>query len=89
MYTDFVKKNIITLDRLVELMSLNASKRFNIELDGFTAYDLNCQYAIDPESFATMGRSTPFTGKSVYGKCMATVCGGKIAYIDEKIMKDR
>jgi len=89
MYTDFVKKNIITLDRLVELMSLNASKRFNIELDGFTAYDLNCQYAIDPEGFATMGRSTPFTGKSVYGKCMATVCGGKIAYIDEKIMKDR
>jgi dihydroorotase len=89
MYTDFVKKNIITLDRLVELMSLNASRRFNIELDGFTVYDLNNQYAIDPEGFATMGRSTPFTGKSVYGKCMATVCGGKIAYIDEKIMKNR
>ncbi len=89
MYTDFVRKNIITLDRLIELMSLNPSKRFNIELDGFTVYDLNGQYAIDPEGFATMGRSTPFTGKTVYGKCMATVCDGKIVYTDEKIMKYR
>ncbi len=89
MYTSFVKKGIITLDKLVALMSTNPSRRFGIEVNGFTVYDLNKEYKVDPEEFATMGRSTPFAGNSVYGKCIATVVDGKIAYIDEKIMKDR
>ena len=89
MYTSFVKKGIITLDKLVALMSTNPSRRFGIEVNGFTVYDLNKEYKVDPEEFATMGRSTPFAGNSVYGKCVATVVDGKIAYIDEKIMKDR
>ena len=89
MYTSFVKKGIITLDKLVMLMSTNPSRRFGIEVNGFTVYDLNKEYKVNPEEFATMGRSTPFAGNSVYGKCVATVVDGKIAYIDEKIMKDR
>ena len=89
MYTSFVKKGILTLDKLVALMSLAPSSRFGIEVNGFTVYDLNKEYKVDPEEFATMGRSTPFANNSVYGKCVATVVDGKIAYIDEKIMKDR
>lgn len=89
MYTSFVKKGILTLDKLVDLMSLAPSRRFGIEINGFTVYDLNKEYKVDPEEFATMGRSTPFAGNSVYGKCIATVVDGKVAYIDEKIMKDR
>lgn len=89
MYTSFVKKGILTLDKLVDLMSLAPSRRFGIEVNGFTVYDLNKEYKVDPEEFATMGRSTPFAGNSVYGKCIATVVDGKVAYIDEKIMKDR
>ena len=87
MYTSFVKKGIITLDKLVALMSLAPSRRFGIEVNGFTVYDLNKEYTINPEEFATMGRSTPFGGCSVYGKCVATIVDGKIAYIDEKIMR--
>ena len=89
MYTSFVKKGILTLDKLVALMSANPSSRFGIEVNGFTAYDLNNEYKINPEEFSTMGRSTPFANNSVYGKCVATVVDGKIAYIDKKIMKDR
>ena len=89
MYTSFVKKGIITLDKLVALMSLAPSRRFGIEVNGFTVYDLNKEYKVDPEEFCTMGRSTPFANNSVYGKCVATVVDGKIAYIDKKIMKDR
>ena len=70
-------------------MSTNSSSRFGIEVNGFTVYDLNKEYKVDPEEFATMGRSTPFANNSVYGKCVATVVDGKIAYIDKKIMKDR
>ena len=88
MYTSFVKKGIITLDRLVELMSLNPSERFNIPIDSFTVYDLNEEYKIDPNSFATMGRSSPFAGNSVYGRCLGTATNGKWAYLSERLKKD-
>ncbi|MBQ9743730.1 MAG: dihydroorotase [Clostridia bacterium] len=88
MYTSFVKKGIITLDRLVHLMSINPANRFGIETDGFTVYDLNEEYTVNPEEFATMGRSSPFAGNKVYGRCLATVVGNKWAYISEKIKKD-
>ena len=57
-------------------------------LDGFCVYDLKNEYAIDVSEFASMGRCTPFEGKRVLGKCMATVSGGKIAYLDEKLLKN-
>ncbi len=88
MYTSFVKKGIITLDRLVELMSINPSERFGIPIDAFTVYDLNEEYIIDPESFATMGRSSPFAGDRVYGRCLGTAINGKWAYLSEKLKKD-
>jgi len=89
MYTSFVKRGIITLDRLIELMSLNPSARFGIPIDGFTVYDLNEEYVIDPMRFSTMGRSSPFSGDRVLGRCVMTAVDNRIAYIDEKIMKDR
>ncbi len=88
MYTSFVKKGIITLDKLVRLMSLNPSERFGIPIDGFTVYNLNEEYTINPEDFATMGRSCPFAGDKVYGRCLATVIDGKFAYLSEKLKKD-
>ena len=82
MYTHFVKTGVITLEKLVELMSINPKKRFGIKQseDNFTVFDLNCKYTINPDDFKTMGRSTPFKGCSVYGKCMLTVKNGKIVW---------
>ena len=60
---------------------------FGIELDGFSVYDLGNEYAIDVGDFASKGRCTPFEGKKVFGKCLATVSGGRLAYIDEKMLK--
>jgi len=86
MYTKFVKKGIITLDKLIALMSVNPSKRFGIDVKGYTVFDLNSEYVINPEEFLTMGRSSPFAGESVYGRCLATVADGKLAYIDKKLL---
>ncbi len=86
MYTSFVKKGIITLDRLVALMSTNPSKRFGIEVKGYTVFDLNEEYVINPKDFLTMGRSSPFAGDRVYGRCVATIADGKAAYIDKKLL---
>ena len=80
LYTCLVKEGIISLEKLIELMSLNPRKRFHIEDSGICVYDLGKEYAIDPEKFETKGRSTPFSGRKVYGENIMTVIGGKIAW---------
>ena len=85
MYTHFVKKGIITLDRLIELMSRNASERFGIDIGSdITVFDVSEPYAIDPDEFLSKGRATPFVGHKVWGKCVLTVSDGKVAYCISK-----
>lgn len=83
LYTYLVEKGIISLEKLIELLTVNPRKRFGIIQDGFTVWDLNAVSTIDPKDFLSMGKATPFTGWQVHGKCMATVCGGKIAYLSK------
>ena len=81
LYTYLVKPGILSLERLVELLTVNPRKRFGLESQGdFTVWDLDVSSKIDPTEFLSMGKSTPFTGWQVSGKCMATVCDGKIVY---------
>lgn len=80
LYTYLVKEGIISLEKLIELMSLSPRKRFHIEDSGICVYDCGKEYAIDPNEFETKGRSTPFSGRKVYGENIMTVIGGKIAW---------
>ena len=81
LYTELVKKGIITLDRLVQLLSVNPRKRFGIPAgNDFSVWELDTEYEIDPNEFLSMGRATPFTGKKVFGRNLLTVCDGKIAF---------
>lgn len=78
LYTKLVKTEVITLDRLMELLVINPRKRFNIPLgNDFSVWDLNAEYEINPDSFRSMGRATPFAGELVSGKCLATFYNGK------------
>ena len=80
-YTYLVKPGIITLEQLIDLLSTNARKRFGIpETGDFTVWDLNAACTVDPAEFLSMGKATPFEGWTVEGKCIATVCGGKLVY---------
>ena len=81
MYTYLVKTGIITMDRLVELMVINPRKRFDIPLGcDYSIWDIEEEYTIDPAEFVSLGKSTPFEGWKVNGRCLATVCDGKIVY---------
>ena len=81
LYTYLVKPGILSLERLTELLTVNPRKRFGMKSSGdFTVWDLNAVSKIEPRDFLSMGKSTPFTGWEISGKCMATVCGGKIVY---------
>lgn len=81
LYTELVMKNIITLDRLVELMSFKPKERFGIDTNNdFAVFDISEAYKIDPENFLSMGRATPFAGREVFGRCLLTVQNGKVVY---------
>ena len=81
LYTKLVKTGVIKLEELVYLMSEAPRTRFDIETDvGFTVFDLDECYKINPDEFKTMGRATPFEDMTVYGKCLMTVYDGKVVY---------
>ena len=81
MYTHFVKTGKMTLQRLVELLCSNPRERFKIALgQDYTVWDLNEEFTVDPAEFISMGKATPFTGWKLFGRCMMTVCDGKVVY---------
>ena len=81
LYTYLVKPGILSLERLVALLTVNPRKRFGIPCGvDFTVWDLDAVSKIDPSEFLSMGKATPFAGWEVSGKCMATVCDGKVVY---------
>ena len=81
LYTGLVKKGILTLEKLTELLSVNPRKRFGITSDpGFSVWDLSTVETVNPEDFLSMGRSTPFAGDRVYGKNLMTIYGGTLVW---------
>ncbi len=86
LYTTLVRGGVITLEKLVELMSVNPARRFGIDIeDDFTVFDLERIYRIDDHDFLSMGKSSPFVGMQVFGKCLLTVCAGKIVWQDGSV----
>ena len=81
LYTYLVKPGVLSLERLIDLLVTNPRKRFNISLGcDFTIWDLEDESTVDPDDFLSLGKATPFTGWKVNGKCIATVCDGKLVY---------
>ena len=81
LYTKLVKENVISLEKLIELLAVNPRLRFNIPFDeDYTLWNLNEEFTVDPNEFLSKGKATPFTGEKLYGRCYLTVSNGKIAY---------
>ena len=81
LYTKLVKNGIITLEKLIELMSINPRRRFGIEnADDICIFDLDKEYVINPDDFLSQGKATPFEGEKVSGECKLTVCKREIVY---------
>ena len=81
LYTCLVKPGILSLNKLLELLCVNPRRRFGLPLGtDYSIWDLNAAYPIDPKDFLSKGRATPFAGWQVSGKCIATICDGKLVY---------
>ena len=86
-YTGLVLKGVISLERLIDLLCDAPRRIFGLggaleegQSADLTVFDLDREYVIDPEEFATKGRSCPFTGMKVRGRCLLTLYRGEIVY---------
>jgi len=82
LYTKLVKSGIITLEKLIEVMSINPRKIFGLkESHNLCVFDLNKEYKVDPKDFLSMGKSSPFTGDTVFGENLLTVVNNKAVWL--------
>ena len=86
-YTFMVGGGIISLEKLVEVMSLNARKLLSLgegiklgEKVDATLVDLRAEYNVDPKTFVSQGKSTPFAGMRLRGQVLLTIAKGNIVY---------
>ena len=82
LYTGLVREGILSLEKLIELLAVRPRERFKIPLGAadYTAWALDETDTVDPAAFLSKGKATPFENRNVYGKCLLTVFGGRIAY---------
>lgn len=87
-YTELVLKGYLTPMQMVEKMSYNPAKILGIDkgriaegsIADIVIFNPNEEYVIDTAEFASMGKNTPFAGRTVKGKVAYTICGGKVVY---------
>ena len=88
--TELVEPGILTPMQMAEKMSYNPAKVLGIDKGSLaegkpadiTIIDPDAEYVIDTSTFFSKGKNTPFNGKKVKGLVRATICDGKIAYLE-------
>ena len=90
-YTYLVRKGVITIEKLIALMSENPRRIFRLggamkegERADIAVYDITKPYTIDTSEFLSMGKATPFDGEEVYGRCLLTLFNGEKVWEDNK-----
>ena len=90
-YTHLVRKGVITIEKLIQLMSENPRRIFRLggamqvgERADIAVFDTTKPYRIDTAEFLSMGKATPFEGEEVYGRCMLTLFGGNVVWKENK-----
>lgn len=90
LYTNLVQTGELTLQRLVELLTVEPAKAFGLPYGrlevgaaaDITVIDLTTEKTIDPTTFASKGTNTPFAGWACKGWPILTLVDGKIVHHD-------
>ena len=90
-YTHLVRKGVITIEKLIALMSENPRRIFRLggamqvgERADIAVFDTREPYKIDTNDFLSMGKATPFEGEEVYGRCLLTLFNGEKVWNENK-----
>ena len=73
---------------LVDRMSCAPARIFHLpggmlrrgSVADITVFDPDAAWQVDPASFLSKGRNTPYAGKSLRGRATCTIVGGQIVY---------
>ena len=94
LYTELVRTGVMSLEHLIKIMHDNPAERFGIgtclregDRADIAVFDLTTPFIIDPQTFHSKGKATPFEGKEVYGKCKLTMADGRIVWQDNTTEK--
>ena len=86
-YTKLVRQGVISLEKAVDVMAEAPRKIFNLggglcegKSADITVFDLEKEFTVDPSTFLSQGRSTPFEGWHLQGECCLTLVDGRVAY---------
>lgn len=88
LYTHLVETGRMSLLQLIETFTVNPARIFGLpggvlaeeKPADITVLDLNRESVIDPQTFVSKGRNTPFKGMKVKGWPILTVTAGRITY---------
>lgn len=87
-YTELVLQGYLTVNQMVEKMSVNPAKILGIpkgdirqgNIADITIFDPNARYEIHSSDFVSKGKNMPFEGRKVTGRVMTTILDGKVVY---------
>jgi dihydroorotase len=87
-YRYLVVEDVIDLHTMVDRMSTGPAKAFNLPggtlrvggVADLTIFDPEAKWRVDPESFLSKSRNTPFDDWEVQGGAVYTIVGGKVVW---------
>jgi len=88
LYTHLVETNILTLKQLIDLLTVKPAECFGLPFGklavgtraDITVIDLEAEETIDPQTFASKGKNTPFAGWTCKGWPVMTFVDGKLVW---------
>ena len=85
----FVHRNVITLARFAELLSVNPARLLGLDAKGrvapgadadLTILDLEREVTVDRSRFESKGKNTPFDGWRLKGAAVMTIVKGRVVH---------
>ncbi|CEI72651.1 MULTISPECIES: dihydroorotase [Romboutsia] len=88
--TSLVKNNHLNMMKLIEKMTINPARLYNLEsgsieegkVADIVIFDENEEFVVD--KFVSKCENTPFKGHKLFGKVKYTICGGKAVFEEKK-----
>ncbi len=84
LYTYLVRTGMLSMEHLIKIMCTRAREIMGLQEDSWATFDLETPYIIDPAQFVSMGKSTPFAGWKVYGRCIKNEVRGMVVFESEE-----
>lgn len=96
-FTELVTPGVLTVAQAIAKLSLAPASVLGVaagrlakgEMADITIIDPEAEEAVDPQSFASKGKNSPFIGRVLKGLPIVTIVNGKIVMKDRLLTNDR